>query len=78
MTITLVGSSRELKNRRLLPPIDLLDLLGECNGPGVAGSMGETRSPPDNSVLPRQVHKENVLNRTSSYWGLHSSRGLPS
>ncbi|CAM9835664.1 unnamed protein product, partial [Pylaiella littoralis] len=27
MTITLVGSSRELKNRRVLPPIDLLNLL---------------------------------------------------
>lgn len=37
MTITLVGSSRELKNRRILPPIDLLNLLaGDTPVGGVA------------------------------------------
>ncbi|CAM9763144.1 unnamed protein product, partial [Scytosiphon promiscuus] len=66
MPITLVGSSRELKNRRLLPPIDLLDLLGECNGPGAAAAMDEPRSPRDSSFPPRQATNRSNVATTQS------------
>lgn len=40
MTITLVGSSRELKHKRLLPPIDLLDLFADVDlDPGSAAAL---------------------------------------
>ncbi|CAM9780969.1 unnamed protein product [Ectocarpus fasciculatus] len=45
MTITLVGSSRELKNRSssFLPPIDLLELLVDGDGPATAKPLGAAR-----------------------------------
>lgn len=52
MTITLVGSSRELRNRNFLPPIDLLDLL--AGSESVAPAETKT-SAHDNSLQPRKV-----------------------
>lgn len=60
MPITLVGSSRELKNRCVLPPIDLLDLLGDRRGPGGDGAMVERRSPRENGLPLRQVQRQAV------------------
>lgn len=52
MTISLVGSSRELRNRNFLPPIDLLDLLASNESVAPA----ETKSSAlDNSLQPHEV-----------------------
>lgn len=53
MTITLVGSSRELRNRNFLPPIDLLDLLA-ANESADAADTKKT-SARDNSPQLRKV-----------------------
>lgn len=54
MTITLVGSSRELRNRNFLPPIDLLDLL---SGNDYVAPAAETKKngARDNSLQSRKV-----------------------
>lgn len=42
MTITLVGSSRELKYKHFLPPIDLLDILDSTDGSVASVAPGAT------------------------------------
>lgn len=61
MTITLVGSSRELRNRNFLPPIDLLDLLA-ANGSADAAETTKT-STRDNSLQRRKVLHESCVRR---------------
>lgn len=62
MPITLVGTSRELKNRRVLPPIDLLSLLDRPAGGVVVADDAALPAKPnrssstrDNSLPSRKV-----------------------
>ncbi|CAM9809814.1 unnamed protein product [Ectocarpus sp. 4 AP-2014] len=59
MTITLVGSSRELKNRSrsFLPPIDLLELLVDGDGPATVKPPGTARG----KTLPTRKARRAVV-----------------